>query len=161
MARRLGWLLVWGVLLVSLDQITKAWILQHMVPGQSLTVVPHFFHITFVHNSGAAFGLFAEHSYGTLLLTAISFIAVLGIAGFILFSRQLSCGQFVALALIWSGAVGNLIDRLRFGAVIDFLDVHYYQYHWPAFNVADSAISVGVVLLAIVVWTPGAAAGKA
>jgi len=100
-----------------------------------------------VRNKGAAFGIFADSAFRIPFFISVSFIAAIGI---IWFYRKLEEQQRLlqwALALIFSGAIGNLIDRIRFGEVIDFVDAHWYQHHWPAFNVADSCISVGVALL--------------
>jgi signal peptidase II len=112
-------------------------------------VLDGLFSITYIRNKGAAFGFLANTSYRLPFFIFVSIIAVVAI----LFAfRKLRADQKAAqlsLALILSGAVGNLIDRVRLGEVIDFLDVYWKSYHWPAFNVADSAICVGVFLLAI------------
>jgi len=144
---RLG--IVAGTVLI-LDQLTKALILEHLPLGGSIPVIPGFFDLTHVHNPGGAFGFLAGLSPAvrSLLFIAVSLLA----AGLILYfywqtpPRQ----RFlpVGLALIFGGAVGNLVDRLRFGIVVDFLDVYAGTLHWPAFNVADSAITVGVFIFA-------------
>jgi signal peptidase II len=137
-----------GVLI--LDQVTKALILKHLPLGGSLPVIPGFFAITHVHNPGGAFGFLATMSaeVRSLLFVAVSLLA----AGLIVYfywqtpprQRVLAFG----LALVFGGAVGNLVDRIRFGIVVDFLDVYIQDLHWPAFNVADSAITVGVFIFA-------------
>lgn len=134
---------------VALDQATKALIVRHLRLGQSLPVLPGFFDLTFILNPGAAFGFLAGLPAG---IRQPFFVCVaLAAAGLILFYRHRYLRQQPlasgALALILGGAVGNLIDRLRYGMVVDFLDVYLGPYHWPAFNVADSAISVGVGLM--------------
>lgn len=144
---RLG--VVAGAVLI-LDQVTKALILAHLPLGGSIAVIPGFFDLTHVHNPGGAFGFLAGMSaeVRSLLFIAVSLVA----AGLILyFYWQTPLGQrFLSfgLALIFGGAVGNLVDRMRFGIVVDFLDVYAGTLHWPAFNVADSAITIGVGIFA-------------
>lgn len=137
-----------GVLI--LDQVTKALVLKHLPLGGRLPVIPGFFDITHVHNPGGAFGFLAGMSaeVRSLLFVAVSLLA----AGLIVYfywqtpprQRVLALG----LALVFGGAVGNLLDRIRFGIVVDFLDVYIEDLHWPAFNVADSAITVGICIFA-------------
>jgi signal peptidase II len=132
--------------IVALDLITKAVIL-HTVPlYSSIDVVPGFFSITHIHNTGGAFGLLAEQSAG---VREIFFILVSSLAMCLilfLYKKTPETHSLLALGfgLIFGGAAGNLIDRLRFGKVIDFLDFYIGSLHWPAFNIADSAITVGV-----------------
>jgi signal peptidase II len=136
-----------GVIL--LDQASKL-LIQATIPlGHGIPIIPGIFAIVHVLNPGAAFGLLAGRSasFRNPFFIGISLLAV----GFIIFYRHRelkgdSLASF-ALSLILGGAIGNLVDRLRIGMVIDFLDVHYYQYHWPAFNVADSCITIGVSLM--------------
>jgi signal peptidase II len=138
-----------GVLI--LDQVTKALVLKHLPLGGSVPVIPGCFALTHVHNPGGAFGFLAAMSseVRSLLFIAVSLLA----AGLIVYfywrtpprQRVLAFG----LALVFGGAVGNLIDRLRFGIVVDFLDVYLGDLHWPAFNVADSGITVGVGIFAL------------
>lgn len=132
-----------------LDQATKVFIDRNMDLLQSIVVVQNFFNITYLRNKGAAFGFLANTSFRLPFFILVSLIAI----GVILavFARLRPDQKFTAfsLALIFSGAVGNLIDRIRLGEVIDFIYVHWYEHYWPAFNVADSAICVGVFLLAI------------
>lgn len=134
-----------------LDQTTKEAIIRSLRLGQSIPVIPGFFDIIYVLNPGAAFGFLATLSdpVRNPFFIAISVVA----AALIVFyhARYLRQHQLatIALSLILGGALGNLIDRLRYGMVVDFLDVHVRQYHWPAFNVADSAISVGVGLMLV------------
>jgi signal peptidase II len=108
-----------------------------------------FFNITYLRNKGAAFGILAHSGYRLPFFILVSVVAIAVIA--MVFYRLRPDQKFTAfaLSLIFSGALGNLIDRLRLGEVIDFLDAHWYGHHWPAFNIADSAICVGVFLLAI------------
>ena len=142
---------VTAVVLV-LDQATKLYVDSHFRLHESVTVLENFFHFTYVRNKGAAFGIFADSAIRIPFFITISLVAAVGILWYL---RRLKESQKLvgfSLALIFSGAIGNLIDRVRFGEVIDFIDVHWYQYHWPAFNVADSAISIGVTLLLVDLW---------
>lgn len=131
------------------DQITKLYVDRTMHLYQSIPVVDNFFHITYVRNKGAAFSFLSHASWRVPFFIAISLIAAIVIV--IAYSKLREDQKLaqLSLAMIFSGAVGNLIDRVRLGEVIDFLDAHWYQHHWPAFNVADSLICVGVFLLAI------------
>jgi len=135
---------------VVLDQLTKAVVLSHMEPGMHVVVAP-FVNLTLVMNPGLAFGLLGGVPLGwRWLVAALSLLALAVLARVAL--RVLPDGSRVdhyAIGLIFGGAVGNLIDRVRFGAVVDFVDLHVQGYHWPAFNVADSSITVGVALLAL------------
>jgi len=139
--------LVAGAVLV-LDQATKALVLKHLPLGDSIPVIPGFFDLTHVHNPGGAFGFLSGMSAEIrgLLFVAVSLLAV----GLILyFYWQTPVRQrllAVGLSLIFGGAVGNLVDRIRFGIVVDFLDLYAGELHWPAFNIADSAITVGVLI---------------
>ena len=134
-----------------LDQVVKYWALRRLLPGLPQPVIDGFFSLTLVMNPGLAFGMLAGVPTAwrwLVALLSIGALAVLATVGL----RMLSGGGRLtplALGLIFGGAVGNLIDRARFGAVIDFLDFYWRGYHWPAFNVADSAITVGVALLAL------------
>lgn len=138
-----------STVILILDQATKIYIDRVMDLYTSITVVPNFFNITYLRNKGAAFGFLANTTYRIPFFIFVSLVAIVVIL--VVFARLRQDQKLTAfsLALILSGAVGNLIDRIRFGEVIDFLDAHWYGHHWPAFNVADSAICVGVFLLAI------------
>lgn len=134
---------------VALDQITKSWVSQTFALHESVTIVP-FFNLTLVHNPGAAFSFLAsaggwQRWLFTVLALLVSLIIVIWL------SRLHPQEHWLAgaLALILGGAIGNLTDRLMYGYVIDFLDVYYLEWHWPAFNVADSAISLGAVMLIV------------
>jgi len=112
------------------------------------TPVTSFFNIVMVWNQGVSFGMFSNNSdYGPIALSALSIVIAIIFAVWML--RSQSKLQCLAIGFVIAGALGNVIDRLRFGAVIDFLDFHAFGYHWPAFNVADSGICIGVFLLII------------
>ena len=137
-----------AALLAALDQLSKFAIVRLLADGGNLELAP-FFNLVLVHNRGAAFSFLSSASgWQRELFIAIALIASAWIVYLLRrYSRQtLFC---FALSLILGGAIGNVIDRVLFGAVIDFLDFHLGGYHWPAFNVADSAITCGAVLL---VW---------
>ena len=134
---------------IIVDQLTKIYIDRSMQLFDSIPVMENFFHITYVRNRGAAFSFLSNASWRLPFFIVVSIIAALVILiAFRKLRDDQKLGQ-ISLAMIFSGAVGNLIDRVRLGEVIDFLDVHWYRHHWPAFNVADSLICVGVFLLAI------------
>jgi len=143
--QRLG--LVLAILVIVLDQATKLWMYQYLVVDgvRAVTVLP-FFNLVTVWNYGVSFGMFSTGSGATAWI--FSLLAVIIAGGLTVWlvraDRVLLTG---ALGLIIGGAIGNVIDRLRFGAVFDFLDFHAFGWHWPAFNVADSAITVGVAVL--------------
>ena len=140
-----------AVAIILLDQATKRVIVGTLQLGQGLPIVPGFFDLVFVLNPGAAFSFLAtlpdsvrNPFFITISVTAVILILVYR-------TRHLQQHELasLSLALVLGGAIGNLIDRLRYGMVVDFLLVHIYEYHWPAFNVADSAISVGVTLMVL------------
>jgi signal peptidase II len=135
-------------LVVLLDQVSKLLVRAQIPIYHSITVIPGFFNLTHVRNPGGAFGFMAAGSQGfrTLLFVGVSTVAMGLIVYFYHQTPRSHPYLSAALAMIFGGAVGNLIDRLRFGEVVDFLDVHLGAYHWPAFNVADSAITVGIAI---------------
>ncbi len=145
MVRRLPLLgLFVAALVLLLDQLSKQWILWvFSVSGQFIEIT-EFFNLALVWNTGISFGLLAEHRQPYLLVTA-----ALVIVGILLGWLHKNTCRLTGwgLGLVIGGASGNIIDRVRFGAVVDFLDFHIGPYHWPAFNIADSAIFIGVVLL--------------
>jgi signal peptidase II len=137
--------------IVVLDQITKAAALEHLASGVAVPIVDGLLSLTLVMNTGLAFGLLSGLPHAWRWVVALLSMAALVVLARVAM-RVLAGGGWPArlsIALIFGGAVGNLIDRARFGAVVDFVDAHYRGYHWPAFNVADSAITVGVALLAL------------
>ena len=139
-----------GLVIILLDQITKASILKNFEEGQSLEVIQNYFNITYVRNYGAAFGLFSElqSSLRSAFFLAIPPVAMMVILFMLKTATQEEKFKILALCSVFAGAVGNYIDRLRFGYVVDFLDFHYYEkWVWPAFNVADMSIVCGVSVL--------------
>jgi signal peptidase II len=138
-------------LVVLLDQATKLLVLAKMPLYHSIPVIPGFFNLTHIRNPGGAFGFLASGGPGirNLLFIGVSAVAMGLIVAFYRSTPRTHPYLASALSLIFGGAVGNLIDRLRFGEVVDFLDVYVRTYHWPAFNVADSAISVGITIFIV------------
>lgn len=137
-----------AVLVVLLDQVTKMMVLRMIPEYDRIVVIPGFFNLTHVHNPGGAFGILAQNgaAWRHWLFLGAAFFA-LGIIMYF-YHRTPKTLPWLAgsLAMIFGGAVGNMIDRIRFGEVVDFLDVYIASYHWPTFNVADSAVSVGIGL---------------
>jgi signal peptidase II len=143
-------LLAVATLVVIIDQASKYIIVTHVGLYESITVIPGFFNIVHVQNPGAAFGLFSQQApmIRNIVLIGASVIAM-GVIFYLFYQTPATYPLLSAgLALILGGAAGNMIDRLRWGKVVDFLDLYIGSFHWPAFNVADSAISVGMVVFA-------------
>ncbi len=137
------------LVIVVLDQISKVYIDTHMTLHDSIPVVQGFFNITYVRNPGAAFGFLADSTplVRAFFLIGVSIFASGLIVYYVMKMKTEDILLTYGMSLIMGGAVGNLIDRVRLGEVIDFLDVYISTYHWPAFNVADSAVSIGAVIL--------------
>ncbi|MBX3237789.1 MAG: signal peptidase II [Nitrospiraceae bacterium] len=135
--------------IIVLDQWTKLHVMDTMRLHESIPVVPNLFSITYIRNPGAAFGFLSSSSSSfRFIFFGITSVFALGLLGTILVRMPADewMGQ-LSVAGILGGAIGNLLDRLRYGEVIDFLDFYVNGYHWPAFNIADSAITVGVAFL--------------
>ncbi|MDX1541799.1 MAG: signal peptidase II [Geminicoccaceae bacterium] len=139
--------LVVALLIVVLDQATKLAILGAFTTGEVRPVLP-FFNLVLVWNRGVSFGMFdSDGNLVRWLLTGFALLVVVGLAVWL--RRADSRAVATALGLVIGGALGNVIDRIRFGAVVDFLDIHVASWHWPAFNVADGAICIGAALLVL------------
>ena len=138
-------------LVILLDQLTKGWIIATMRLHDAYPVIDGFFNIIYVRNPGAAFGFLAWASpmFRSVFFLAVTLAAILLILHYLRQTRIEEISIVLSLALILAGAVGNLIDRIRFGEVVDFLDVYIGAHHWPAFNVADAAITTGASVLMI------------
>ena len=148
--RRLPWLLAISAFFLLADRLTKIWVGKHIAFGDAIPVIPHFLRISHWTNEGAAFSLFADSaSPNTVRWALISFTLVAAFAVLIAMFRMGDRMNLttIALALILAGALGNVHDRIAYGSVIDFIEVHIFSYHWPDFNVADSCIVVGACLL--------------
>jgi signal peptidase II len=137
-----------AAVIVLLDQISKALVLQHFQLYDSVSVIPGFFNLTHIRNPGGAFGVLAGggSNLRNLLFLGAGTVALGMILLFLRATPDKERLMRLTLALIFGGAIGNIIDRLRFGEVVDFLDFYIGGLHWPAFNVADSAITVGIGL---------------
>ncbi len=138
-----------GLLLIAADQLSKALVRQYIPPHDTLEIIPGLLNLTHVLNTGAAFGLLnaADFPFKSLVIGVLAIGALVAIAIYALsFGADTTLGRY-ALALTLAGAIGNLIDRATTGAVVDFVDVYWGGWHFWAFNVADSAITIGAALL--------------
>lgn len=141
--------LIISVAVILLDQITKIWVDKMMPLHHTIEIIPNFVALAYLRNTGAAFGFLAGgySVYRIVFFIGVSIIAIGCIFYLLRLVRPEKKITLLSLSLILGGALGNMVDRLRLGEVIDFILLHYYDLHWPAFNVADSAITIGVVLL--------------
>ena len=147
---RLPWLLLISAAIFSADRWTKTWVAEHIAVGGAIPVLPGILRITHWLNEGAAFSLFADTASPHVVRVAlIVFTCVAALAVLIALVRLGNRFTLttIALALILGGALGNVHDRVSYGSVVDFIEVHIFSYHWPDFNVADSAIVTGACLL--------------
>ena len=149
MKNKYPWVISIIAILLVLDQFTKYLVVKYMSLYQVVTVIPGFFNLTSVRNRGAAFGVLANVPgvWRSVFFITVTFIAIGVIV--VLIKKTHERLPVIAFALIAGGALGNVIDRIRYGEVVDFIQWYVKSYSWPSFNVADSAISVGVALLAI------------
>jgi signal peptidase II len=154
--RRFAGPLLVAFLTAVADQVTKAWIVRNLALYEARAVLTDYFHIVHVRNRGIAFSLLADlsHPWVTPLLIGLTILAIGGVLGYLYVHPQGGPAP-IGLGLILGGAMGNLIDRARWGYVVDFIDLHWRHRHWPAFNVADAGITVGVLLLILdlTVWS--------
>lgn len=141
-----------AALVALLDQASKWWVLQQLQPGEVLPVLP-FFNLVLTFNEGAAFSFLSDAGgWQRWLFIGLTVIVSAGLVIWILRLHRGEKWLAGGLSLVLGGALGNLVDRVRFGRVTDFLDFHWQGWHWPAFNLADSAITVGVVILLLSSW---------
>ena len=148
--RRLPWLLAISALIILADRYTKTWVAAHIPLGGAIPVIPRILRITHWTNEGAAFSLFAESASPHIVrwtLIGFSLIAALAVLIALVRLGNRFTLTTVALALILAGALGNVHDRILYGSVVDFIEVHIFSYHWPDFNVADSSVVTGACLL--------------
>lgn len=148
--RRLPWLLSISALVFLLDRVTKTWVEMHIQLGGAIPVIPRVLRITHWTNDGAAFSMFAESATPHLVrwvLVGFSLLAATAVLiALVRMGNRFSITTF-ALALVLAGALGNVHDRILYGSVVDFIEVHIFSYHFPDFNVADSSIVIGACLL--------------
>jgi signal peptidase II len=160
--RRLPWLLFLSAVVIAADRLTKTWVAGHFdrltktwsgghIPlGGAIPVVPHFLRISHWLNDGAAFSFFADSASPDTVrwcLSAFSLLAALIVLIVLVRLGDRFTLTTVALALVFAGALGNVHDRILYGSVVDFIEVHIFGYHWPDFNIADSSIVTGACLL--------------
>lgn len=140
-----------AIFVLVADQASKAWATAKLQFLDTMEIIPNFFRFTYARNRGVAFSLFADSQFETKwILASVSTIAALGVGYYLYRSAANSRRLNLSLALLLAGIVGNLIDRVRLGEVVDFIDFHWYEkYTWPTFNIADASICVGAVLLAL------------
>ena len=146
-----------AALVIVADRLSKLAVEQHLMLGGAYTVIPHVFRITHVLNTGAAFSAFAETASPLVVrycLIGFSVLAILIVGSMLWKAGRAFTLSGLAFALILGGAMGNLYDRIWLHYVVDFLEVHIVQYHWPDFNIADSAIVVGACLLILEIFRP-------
>ena len=155
------WLLLISLLVIMLDRVTKSIVAKKIEMGSAVVVIPRVFRITHVLNTGAAFSMFAESTspmavrVGLIVFSIIAALVVLGMLW--KYGRAWSMAA-IGFALVLGGAIGNLYDRVVLHYVVDFLEVHIFSYHFPDFNAADSAITVGaILLLSEMIWPRSAA----
>jgi len=150
MKRKYWVLLITCFVVLSLDQWTKYEVQQKLYLHQTIKVINGFFNLTHLRNTGGAFGIFGGErgGLGSLFFIVVSLIAIGSILLFFLKMKEDEKSLSLPLSLILSGAIGNLADRLFYGEVVDFLDFYLFSFHWPAFNVADSSITIGIGLMA-------------
>lgn len=147
---RLPWLLLISVAVFAADRWTKTWVAAHIAIGGAIPVIPGVLRITHWTNEGAAFSLFANSASPHMVrwgLVAFTLSAALVVLIAMVWLGNRFTLVTVALALILGGALGNVHDRIQYGSVVDFIEVHVFRYHWPDFNVADSAVVTGACLL--------------
>tara|TARA_Y100000590_G_scaffold469652_1_gene658899 strand:+ start:2328 stop:2804 length:477 start_codon:yes stop_codon:yes gene_type:complete len=144
-------LLILIPIFIFLDQLTKYWALENLFSNQSVIKINSFLNLVPVWNKGISFGLLSDlvniNFFMMLLISIISFFLL------IWFLKTTNKNLSLSLALIFSGALGNLVDRFKHGAVVDFIDVHIKDFHWPAFNFADSYITIGAFIYIFVIFT--------
>jgi signal peptidase II len=148
--RRLPWLLAISALIFLADRLTKTWVAAHVRLGGAIPIIPRVLRITHWTNEGAAFSLFADsaspHTVRWVLIGFSLLAALVVLIAMVRLGNRFTLTT-VALAFILAGALGNVHDRILYGSVIDFIEVHIFSYHWPDFNVADSSIVTGACLL--------------
>lgn len=143
------------LVVLGLDQLTKFLVVSSLSLYEQREIIPGFFNLVYVTNPGAAFSLFAdiESPWRHYFFVTVAILALVFLSIYWFQLHRRAPMQGFAIALIAGGALGNLVDRVRTGAVIDFIDLYWRTYHWPAFNIADSAICIGVGLFLFLSFT--------
>lgn len=135
-----------SLVIIIVDIISKLLVSNNLLLNKSITVIPNFFYLTYAHNYGGAWSIFND---STLVITIISFIVILVIIYYLIKNKVSKTIEKIGYSLLLGGAIGNLIDRIINGYVIDFLDFYIFEYDFPIFNVADIGIVVGIIVLLI------------
>ncbi|MGD0800841.1 MAG: signal peptidase II [Terracidiphilus sp.] len=150
--RRLHWLLLISAVIIFVDRLTKTWVALRIPMGGAIPVIPRILRITHWTNEGAAFSLFADsaspHAVRWALVGFSTLAALIVLVLMVRLGDRITITTF-ALALVLAGALGNIHDRIAYGSVVDFIEVHIFSYHWPDFNIADSAVCIGACLLVL------------
>ena len=148
-----------ALVVIALDQITKAAVISALQPYEAISVIPGFFNLVHVRNPGIAFGLLSQlgTAWSRILLSSLTTAAIILLVYWFGRVRDKDRRAAFGLSLVIGGAVGNLIDRVRLGEVVDFLDFYVGSFHWPAFNIADSAVTIGTLCLALSILFEGSA----
>lgn len=146
--------LITTALVVVTDQLSKLWILKEFKLYESREIIPDLFNLVYVVNTGAAFSFLADVNspWRHYFFVGVAIVALVGLTALVISLRKESMLYITSIGLIAGGAIGNLIDRVSYGHVVDFLDFYIKSYHWPAFNIADSAICVGVGIYMILTF---------
>ncbi len=154
MNRKTFYLLSISGSIILFDQITKILVQNRFQLHESIVVIEGYFSLTYILNPGAAFGFLADQNptFRMIFFAVVSVVALILLGVFFRETPEDDRMGLVAISLLFGGAIGNMIDRIRLGEVIDFLDFYIERYHWPAFNVADSAITIGITLLILHVF---------
>ena len=134
------------LIIIIFDVISKIFISNILILNKSITIIPNFFYLTYTHNYGGAWSIFDN---STLFITIVSFLIIIGIVYYLFKNKVTRKIEIVGYSLLLGGAIGNLIDRIVYGYVIDFLDFYIFKYDFPIFNVADIGIVVGIILLLV------------
>ena len=142
-------MMLYILLFILIDFISKIIISKNLIVGQTIPVVKNFFSITYVQNTGAAWSILSNKTY---IIVLISFIIILVIGYYVLKNKPNTKMEKIAYSLILGGAVGNFIDRIIYGYVIDFMDFYIFGYNYPIFNIADTFIVIGIIILIIITW---------
>jgi signal peptidase II len=161
--KRLPFLLLISAAVFALDRWTKTWVSHHVEYGGAIPVIDHVLRITHWTNEGAAFSLFAYTARPDVVrwvLVCFASLAAIGVLIALVLLGSRITATTVALALVLAGALGNVHDRVLYGSVVDFIEVHIFGYHWPDFNVADSAVVTGACLLVLMSLREGSGSEK-
>ncbi|MDP2753427.1 MAG: signal peptidase II [Nitrospirota bacterium] len=141
--RRSVYILLIVLSIIAIDQITKYFVISYLTPFDSIEIFP-FLHLVIVRNTGAAFGMF--RNFGSVFFIGISVLATIFVIWLLIRSNY----SYFGLSLVLGGAIGNLIDRILYGKVVDFIDFSIGKFHWYTFNVADSSLTVGIIVIFLI-----------